>query len=1039
MTAAGPSLRTSGRRTTDGRSRRRSLRRAVVALATASLIGGLLAPAAQAATAPQAPGSGGTADLLSLADPLLGSANGGNTYPGAVRPFGMLSWSPTTTRGDQLSAGGANGYADDATRVRGFSLTHVNGAGCFPGASGDLPIMPFAGEVTSSPTADTTDAVYASDFSHADERATPGEYRVGLASGVTADLTATTRAGVGELTFPKGSAANVLFRTSNSLNGSENAETSINPAKRTVSGSVTTGAFCGRRGNGGANNRTTYYRLYFTAVFDRDFSSTGTWVDGALRPGSTSSSGGEGYDTGAARAGRGSGGWVGFDTSQDGAVGVRVGISYVSADGAAANLAAETSPASTVASVAADARADWATALRSVDVTGGTPTQQSAFASAMYHTYQQPNISSDVDGRYLGADRAVHHVAKGQGAQYGTFSGWDQYRAQTQLLALLEPEVAGDFAQSLLNLSTQNGGVWDRWVHVNGATHVMTGDPSAPVLANFYAMGVRNFDVDEAFDSLVHQAETPNAAELSDAGCPGQCVGIRPNLAEYLELGYAPQDECHCWGGAAETLEDSAADFALADWAHRLGRTDVEARLMPRASWWRNTFNPSAAPATATSSGGYSQARNANGQFVTPFDPASQNGFAQGSSATYTWMVQHDVSGLAAALGGRKAAVARLDDFFHEPDATLATGADPLRYDPTNEPGIHTPWLYNALGQPWKTQETVRAYADQVYGTGPTGLPGNDDLGTMSAWYVWASLGMYPQVPSRAEMLLSSPVFTSAVVHRAGGKDLTITAPAASDANRYVRSTTVDGKASTRSWLPESFVNGGGTITTAVGPTPNRAWGTGKGDLPVDHVPAAKNPVPNVTAPCTARAGASCPADLTAQMDTDATGTAGVEVPFGSGLDSGGLTLPTDALPAPGRARLGGHTYLVPPAGGDVPNAITLTGRTLYLAPGRYSALDVIATAVDGDHTTTATVTYSDGTTSSAPLTLTDWAAAAPRHGEDVALSATTRVDRRGVADGVPVHLWHVAFPVDARKRAVSITSGDQRGLKLFAVSGRAA
>lgn len=1038
MTAAGAFLRPSARRSTDGRPRWRSLRRAVVALATASLVGGLLAPAAQAAPVPPAQEPSAPADLLSLADPLVGSANGGNTYPGAVRPFGMLSWSPTTTRGDQLAAGGTNGYAYDATRVRGFSLTHVNGAGCFPGASGDLPIMPFAGEVTSSPTADTADAVYAADFDHAEESATPGRYRVGLASGVTADLTATTRAGVGELTFPRGSAANVLFRTSNSLNGSENAETSIDAAARTVSGSVTTGAFCGRRGNGGANNRTTYYRLFFTAVFDRDFSSTGTWVDGAVSPGSTASAGGEGYDTGAARAGRGSGGWVGFDTSSDGAVGMRVGISYVSAEGAAANLAAETTPASTVASVAADARAEWADALGSVDVTGGTPTQQSAFASAMYHTYQQPNIASDVDGRYLGADRAVHRIAKGQGAQYGTFSGWDQYRAQTQLLALLEPEVAGDFAQSLLNLSEQNGGVWDRWVHVNGPTHVMTGDPSATVVANFYAMGVRNFDVEAAFESLVRQAEVPNPDGLSEAGCPGQCVGARPNLAAYLDLGYAPQDDCRCWGGAAETLEASTADFALADWARRLGRDDVAARLVPRAGWWRNTFNPSAAPASATSSGGYSQARNANGQFVTPFDPAGQDGFAQGSSATYTWMVQHDVSGLAAALGGKDAAAVRLDDFFRGPDGSLATGSDPLRYDPTNEPGIHTPWLYNALGQPWKTQETVRAYADQVYGTGPAGLPGNDDLGTMSAWYVWASLGMYPQVPSRAEMLLSSPVFTFAVVHRAGG-DITVAAPDASDANRYVRSTTVDGKTSTRSWLPESFVTGGGTITVGVGPTPNEAWGTGKGDLPVDHVPAAESPVPNVSAPCTARAGASCPADLTAQMDTDATGTAGVEVPSGSGLDSGGLTFPTDALPAPGRARLGGRTYLVPPTGGDVPNAITLTGRTLYLAPGRYSALDVVATAVDGDHTATVSVTYSDGTTSSAPLTLTDWAAAAPRHGEDVALSAPTRVDRRGVADGVPVHLWHVAFPVDARKQAVSISSGDQRGLKLFAVSGRAA
>ncbi len=739
------------------------------------------------------PASAAVRDDTRSVDPLIGSAGGGNTYPGAVRPFGMISWSPTSTRGDQTNTGAANGYAYDATRVRGFSLTHVNGAGCHPGAAGDVPIMPHVGAITSSPTADTGDQVFASDFSHADEVAEPGRYRVGLKSGARADLSVTTRAGIGEFAFPADAPASLLFRVSNSLNGSEDAEVTIDPATRTVSGSVLTGAFCGRRANGGTNNQKSYYRLYFTASFDQAFSGFGTWVDGSLRPDTTTARGGEGYLTGSARAGRGSGGYVSFADSQ---VRMRVGISYTSLEAAQRNLKAEISQRDTVESVAQDARREWARQLRAVQVDGGTADQRTTFYTALYHAFLQPNVTSDVDGTYLGSDRRVHRLAPGQRAQYGNFSGWDQYRAHTQLLALLEPRVAGDYAQSLLNLARQNGGVWDRWVHVNGPTHVMTGDPSAPAVAGMYAMGAKNFDVNAAFDSLLHQATVPHPDGLSDKGCPGQCEGQRPNLAEYLRLGYAPHDTCHCWGGAAETLEDAVADQALADLADRLGRPS--AQLRDRAGWWRNTFNPAT---------GHQQARRADGSWVTPFTPASDLGFAQGSSATYTWMVPHDAAGLATAMGGPDAAVARLDAFFHRADGSWATGGDPLRYDPTNEPGIHTPWLYNEFGRPDKTQETVRAMASLVYRTGPSGLPGNDDLGTMSAWYVFAALGLYPRTPSSAELHLSNPMFPKA---RIASRGITVLA---SDAQKvHVRDVRWNGRTVDRPWLPESFVQRGGVL-----------------------------------------------------------------------------------------------------------------------------------------------------------------------------------------------------------------------------------
>ncbi|MFD0525120.1 GH92 family glycosyl hydrolase [Paractinoplanes durhamensis] len=497
-------------------------------------------------------------------------------------------------------------------------------------------------------------------------------------------------------------------------------------------------------------------------------------------------------------------------------------MSYTSLGGAVANRDAEISAQATPGEIALQARDAWNTELKRIGVGGGTAARTTAFYTSVYHSLMQPQTLSDLDGRYLGADMQVHTIRAGQSAAYGTFSGWDQYRAQIQLLGLLRPDVAGDMATSMMDFAAQNNGIWDRWLHLGAPTHVMTGDPAAPTLATWYAMGVRNFATGEALDSLVRQATVQNADALSDAGCPGQCTGQRPTLNTYLALKYAANDICHCWGGAAETLENSLADFSLAMWAQRAGRHDLYRQLLPRGDYWKNTFN------TAV---GYQAARKADGSWQTGFTPSTDAGFAQGSSATYTWMVPQDVSGLAALMGGRPAAATRLDGFFHDENGNWAVlGGNALRYDPTNEPGIHAPWLYNGLGQPWKTQATVRQVVDTAYGVGPSGLPGNDDLGTMSAWYVFAAMGFFPQVPGRAEMLLGSPVFTRVVLTRSNGVRLVVNADTT---ETYVQKVTLNGGTLGRSWLPESFVQRGGTVSFTLGATANQSWAVK--DLPVDH------------------------------------------------------------------------------------------------------------------------------------------------------------------------------------------------------------
>ncbi|WP_405810346.1 GH92 family glycosyl hydrolase [Streptomyces sp. NBC_00210] len=784
---------------------------AAAALTMGLTVPALAAPAAADTLVPL------VSDPTAYVNPLIGSRNGGNTVPGAVLPQGMLSWSPENTRGDATRTAAPGGYQYDAARIRGFSLTHMSGTGC-AGGSGDIPFFPYAGEVTSSPAADTKDAVYAADFSHADETAEPGHYKVALKSGVTADLTATTRTGSGRFTFPEDKAASLLIRSANSEVGSTDAQVTIDPQRRTVSGSVTSGNFCGYLDPEG---RRSYYTLHFTATFDRAFTSHGTWQDGELKPGATTADGGTGgFGTdGRPVAGKGSGGYVQFAQGKN-PIGVKVAVSYVDQKGAEANLVAENPPARSFDDVRRAAHDAWRRELSAIRIGGGSDSDRTTFYTALYHALFHPNVINDADGRYAGSDGKVHRVTGRQKAQYGTFSGWDVYRSQLQLLTLLKPRTGSDIAQSLYNLARQNGGLWDRWIHNAGGTHVMNGDPSPAALAGIHAFGGDGFDLEGALDSLVKAATVPTEKDLSPAGKPILSVGQRPSLDKYLALHYMPSVS-NAWGGAAETLEISGADFALSQLATAAGRKQTARTFAERAQWWQNSFNAAAHP-----SGGYIANRKADGSWVTGFTPATGNGFVEGSAAQYTWMVPHNAAGLFAAMGGKDKAVDRLDSFFHNADGSWAfSGSGGEKSELDNEPSINVPYLYAYAGQPYKTQETVRAAMRKLWSTEPQGIPGNDDLGAMSSWYVFSAMGMYPQVPSRAELVLSSPLFPRIEIER-GNRDITVRAPGAAADAPYVQSLKVNGAASDRPWLPASVVARGGRLDYILGKEPNRSWGS---------------------------------------------------------------------------------------------------------------------------------------------------------------------------------------------------------------------
>jgi predicted alpha-1,2-mannosidase len=763
-------------------------------------------------------------------NPLIGSRHGGNTFPGASLPFGMLQWSPENTKGQHDRTAAPGGYQYDATRIRGFSLTHLSGTGC-AGASGDIPFMPVTVPVTRSPSRDADDSRYASNFSHADEHAAPGDYRVRMANGVEVELSSALRSGIAQITFPAGQPANLLVRASDSEVGSSDAQIHIDQAARTITGSVTSGNFCGYLSKA---DRRSYYTLYFVARFDQPFAATGTWHDGSVHADATSAHGGTGYgDKRFLPAGTGSGGWVGFDAGAT--VNVRVGISQVSLANARANLDAEIPKGTTIAQVRERASESWNDALGHITIEGGTPDQRSVFYTALYHSLLQPTIFSDTNGEYRGFDQKIHRIHGAQKNQYANFSGWDVYRSQLQLLTWLYPKVGSDIAQSLYNQARQNHGEWDRWTHASGATHVMSGDPSAPALADILAFGGQDFDLRDAYASLKRAATVPTADDLSDEGCAVECVGQRPSLDQWLTLHYIAT-KSHAWGGAAETLEDATADFALSQLARAAGDQAGHDQFLARAGYWRNLYNPHATPQA-----GYIQNRNADGTWPA-FKPESDDGFVEASASVYLWMVPFDVRGLFDTLGGTDKATARLDAFFHTDDGLWAlSGAGPLHAELDNEPSIQTPWLYDFAGQPWKTQKALRIVVDDLWKNAPDGIPGNDDLGEMSSWYVWAALGMYPEIPGRAELVLGSPLFPKAVIHRNGG-DMVIEAPGANDANLYVHALTLDGKPRDQPWLPASFVEHGGHLRFTLAAQPDTHWGSDLQHAPPSFPPPEQHP-----------------------------------------------------------------------------------------------------------------------------------------------------------------------------------------------------
>jgi len=783
-------------------------------------------------------------DPASFVNPFIGTegersiTDAANTVPGAVMPFGMLSFGPETTFSEDLKEHrrykmakeenlrlpvSPGGYNYSANRVRGFSLTRLSGTGCL-GASGDIPFLPFTKEIKHSPDNDPMDEYYSVGFNHNEEQAKPGYYQVKLSNDVNVELTATDRTGIARFQYPENSPAKLLVRTSYSQLGSGNAYTKIDKEKGEITGHVISGNFCGYLGE---YNRRDYYTLYFIAKFDKDIIETGSWEDDNVIANAIEANGGMPYgENGIPVTGEGSGVWVKFNTSENTTVNMRVGISYVSIENARLNLKKEQFPEDSIETLSQKGYNAWNKSLSKIQVESKDTASLTTFYTALYHSQFHPNIFSDVNGEYAGFDGETHKVKEVQNEQYANFSGWDIYRSQLQLLTLTHPERANDIAQSLLNQSIQYDGIWDRWTHNNGPTAVMNGDPATIAIANFVAFGSDKFDVETAYKSLVKAAKVPTEFDLSPIGAPIFSRGQKPSLNQWLELNYI-SDSSNSWEGASETLEQSSAYFALSQLSKRFGYQEDHELFLKQSGFWKNLYNPN-----ATKERGYIQGRNLDGTWKEGFKPNNESLFVEGSPLQYLWMVPFDGQGLVEKMGGPKIAESRLDNFFHKEDGSWALYREGGDYsDVSNQPSINAPWMYLFTGKAYKTQETVRATMSNLWKPTTTGIPGQDDLGQMSSWYVFSALGMYPLYPGRADMVLGSPSFSNAKIIRSQGA-IQIEAINASPKNIYVKSLSINNTATLKSWITEELIKNGGKLKFEMSSSKNEKFGNHKNQPP---------------------------------------------------------------------------------------------------------------------------------------------------------------------------------------------------------------
>lgn len=712
--------------------------------------------------------------LLQWVDPFVGTGgigfnDIGSAFPGPQRPFGMARPGPDGSNATGGAAGflHCSGYHDNDTHVRAFSLWRLHGIGINDGGAG--AIMP----VTDFSMPRTSENGYRAAMREGTEHASPGFYEVGLDAPLggrgtmRVEITATEHVGLYRVGFDGASEPGFVVPLAHAHPGVEAREGHVvlNPDAREIEGEVLL--------DGGYSGRYGGQRIFFVARFDQPFARSGTFVGDVASEGGTRA---DGVDAGA---------FVAFPASTA-SVRVAVAISYLDVARARASLDAETADFD-FARVRSETEALWEDWLGRVEIEARSDRDFRLFYTALYHASLMPTLATEAGGAYRGID-GNEHVADGF-TYYTDLSLWDTYRTLHPWVNLAYPEVGRDFVRSLMAMAT-DGGAYPRWPMGTGETGGMLGDPAAIVVADAWSRGVTDFDVAAALDLFDSTAFGDRPTGYSRGG-----------MEPYLRLGYVTTES----GGssASRTQEFAWADDALANLAAAAGRADEEAVFRARGRNYANLYDPAQT---------FFVGRSESGAFVLVPNPTTWNDvYAEGNAWQYLWLAPHDADGLAMTLGGREMALARLTGFFMESARERRTAAPPDWYWQANEPDIHAPFLFALWGQPDESARWSAWAREEHYDDAPDGIPGNDDSGTMSAWYLFSALGLYP-IAGSATYALASPAVTRAVIHRDAG-DLVIEAPSAAPGVVRVTAFSVDGSARTeRSTIEHGELDDGATL-----------------------------------------------------------------------------------------------------------------------------------------------------------------------------------------------------------------------------------
>ncbi|MCB0730470.1 MAG: GH92 family glycosyl hydrolase, partial [Ignavibacteriae bacterium] len=716
-------------------------------------------------------------DYTNLVNPFVGTAEHGHTFPGATLPFGMMQLSPDTgVEGWDW----CSGYHASDNSLMGFSHTHLSGTGV--GDYGDILFMPTVGELKFIPgSKKNPDEGYRSRFKHENEIASPGYYSVKLDDyDINVELTTTKRAGIHKYTFNQNEIGNVIIDL---VHGIQDAP--IESYIKIIDKNKIEGF---RTSSGWAKRHT----VYFYAEFSHDITKTVIQENNVQKESNESKAQ---YVKSA----------LTFNLKSDKTLKVRIGISHVSIEGAKKNLLSEI-PDWDFEKVSNNAKKIWNDYLSKIEVEGGTIDQRRTYYTALYHTFIAPNVFNDVDKKYMGMDGNVKIAEDFE--MYTIFSLWDTFRALHPLLTIIDEKLTADLIKSLITKYNESG-LLPVWELAANETFTMIGYHSVPVIVDAYMKGIRNFDIENAYEAMI------SSSMNDDRG-----------IDFYKKMGFIPMDKAH--DAVSSTLEYAYDDWCIAQMANDLGKDEDYKYYMSRSKNYKNMYNPKT---------GFMQGRFNSGAWSKNFDPIAPSylgsgEFTEGNSWQYTLFVPQDINGLKNLIGGDKAFVEKLDSLF-------TIEADPVKYqmpsDVTgligqyaqgNEPSHHIAYLYNYAGQPWKSQNILRKIMDGFFNSNRDGLCGNEDCGQMSAWYSFSAIGFYPVLPGSNEYVIGSPLFDKVTIHQENGNDFVIVTNNNSHENKYIKSLSMNGSDYYKLYFNHNDLRKGAELKIEMNSTPNKDFGT---------------------------------------------------------------------------------------------------------------------------------------------------------------------------------------------------------------------